>query len=82
VLSKRYRGKLEWLDAREGEKVRRAHLVWLENSRLREADVHDELLEGALRQLGADAKANRLKLIDLIERVGSGGHKGEEVIEA
>lgn len=82
MLDKRYRGKLERLDTREGEKVRRAHSVWLQGGRLREADIHDELLEDAFRQLGAYVKANRLKLIDLIERVGSACREGEEVIEA
>ena len=81
VLGKWYRGKLERLDSREGEKVRRAHFVWRCAGRLREADIHDELLEDALRQLGAYAEANRLKLIDLIECIGSGCHEGEEVIE-
>lgn len=81
VLGRRYRGKLERLDAREGEEVRRAHPVWLRVGRLPEADVHDELLEDALRQLGAYVKPNRLKLIDLVERVGSACREGEEVIE-
>jgi len=82
VLGKRYRGKIERLDAREREKGRRAHSVWLRAGRLREPDIDDELLEDALRQLGAYVKANRLKLIYLIERVGSACREGEEVIKA
>ena len=64
MLARRYCGKLERLDADEREEVRRAYFVWLRVGRLPEADIHYELLEDALRKLGAYVKANRLKVIE------------------